>query len=252
MYQPSAADFADTGQWRLLLNINRTGLEAFLENTLHADLPPQLLCKAHWDLNKDRLRENIEEAVYNNPRLLDDFATRIVIYDTRTLFVPTEIADEALGNEEELYKKVFDADDADIMSDRDRDITALWSPAPGIKAFLMRTFPGSRITCNLLNKVRELRKTNSGISLFAFARENEADIILLDGDNLLSASSHEWSHTDDIAFLTLNLLDIYGIKPSDAGISLIGASDDTEAWDHIRAKALNFNHTPRKDENYQW
>lgn len=229
----TAADFADTGQWRLLLKIGCTGLEAYLENTLHPDLEPQALCTASWEINKDMLRQNIEEAVYNNPRLLDDFATRVILYDPRTLFIPTAIAEESAGAEEEIYKKVYEAEEEDIMTDRDRDITAAWSLAPGVKSFLMRTFPGARISCNLMENVRDLRKTNEGLTLYAKARQGEVDLLLLEGSNLISASTHEWHHTDDIAYLAVNLLDVYGYKLKDAKIETEGVEADTEAWKYI-------------------
>ena len=236
MYTLTAADFADTGQWRLLLKIGCSGLEAFLENTLHTEIEPQPLCSISWDINKDMLQHNIEEAVYNNPRLLDDFATRIILYDPRTLFVPSEVADEAVGAEEELYQKVYSAEESDIMTDRDRDITAVWCLAPGVKSFLMRTFPGARITCNLMEQVRELRKNNKDLSLFAIARKNEVDIILLEEGNLISASTHEWTHPDDIAYLALNLLDVYNYPASGVSIFMEGVSADTDAWKYIKSK----------------
>lgn len=238
MYQLTAADFADTGQWRLLLEIGCSGLKASLENTLHPEIEAQPLCEAGWDINKDMLRKNIEDAVYNNPRLLDDFATRILLYDPRTLFIPSSLADEAPGAEEEIYKKVYTAEDSDIMTDRDKDITAAWSMAPGVKGFLMRSFPGARITCNLMEKVRLLRKKNKGLSLYAQAREGEADIILLDGPSLISASTHEWSHTDDIAYLVVNLLEVYGYKLPETKVFLDGTQDDTEAWRFIKESSM--------------
>lgn len=240
MYTLTAADFADTGQWRLLLKIGSTGLEAFLENTLHAEIEPQPLCRASWEINKDKLRNNIEEAVYNNPRLLDDFATRIILYDPRTLFIPTEIADQSLGAEEELYKKVYVAEEADIMTDRDADITAAWCMAPGLKSFLMRTFPGARISCNLMELVRDFRKTNSGASILAVARNGEADIILLKDNKLFSASTHEWTHPDDIAYLVWNLLEVYDFKPEEMVVTVSGVEHDTEAWNYIKSKTREF------------
>lgn len=240
MYTLTAADFADTGQWRLLLNIGSTGLEAFLENTLHTELPPQPLCKAQWELNRDKIRENLEEAVYSNPRLLDDFATKIIIYDPRTLFIPTEIAEENADSEVENYNKVYKAESSDVMSDYDRDITATWQFAPGVKSFLMRTFPGARITCNLLEKVRSLRKNNGGLTLHVFVRPEETDIILLEDSNLVSASTHEWRFADDIAFLALNVLDVYGLKLKDTFLALHGLSPETEAWEYIEGKARGF------------
>ena len=241
MYTLTAADFADTGQWRLLLKIGCTGLEAFLENTLHPEIEPQPLCSVSWEQNKDMLRKNIEEAVYSNPRLLDDFVTRIILFDPRTLFIPTAIAEEAAGAEEEIYKKVYTAEPADIMTDFDRDITAAWSLAPGVKSFLLRTFPGARISSNLMEKVRFLRKDNNGLNIFAFARDREVDIILLKDQNLISASTHEWSHPDDIAYLALNLLDVYGFKAAECGMNISGTECNSEAWKLIASQALNFN-----------
>lgn len=235
-YNLTAADFADTGQWRLLLEIGVTGLKAALENTLHPELKPQPLCEASWDFNKDKLRENIEEAVYSNPRLLDDFSTRIILYDPRTLFLPTQVAEEAPGAEEELYKKVYVADDVDIMSDFDKDLTAVWCLAPGIKAFLMRTFPGARITCNLMEKVRQLRKENENLTLFIFSRKNEADLILLDGKDLISAATHECHHPDDVAFRAFNLLEVYDKKLEEVRIETENVDTSTEAWCHILNK----------------
>lgn len=239
MYTFTAADFADTGQWRLLLNIGVTGLEAFLENTIHPDSEPQLLCKAEWNLNRDKLKDNIEEAVYNNPRLLDDFATRIILFDPRTLFIPTRIAEEAPGQEEKLYTKIYPAEDCDIMTDFDRDVTAAWSLAPGVKSFLMRTFPGARISCNLLEKVRNLRKGNSGNSFYLTARTGECDIIFLEDSNLISASTHEWQHADDLAFLALNLIKVYEFKLENISVFTQGFSPDTEAWSYILKNAYN-------------
>ena len=233
MYQLTAADFADTGQWRLLLKIGVTGLESFLENTIHPELEPQPLCKVSWEFNRDMLRKNIEDAVYNNPRLLDDFSTKIVLYDPRTLFIPTEIVEEKSGEEEEQYKKVYSAEDCDIMADSDRDITAVWSLAPGVKSFLQRTFAGARITCNLMEEVRNLRKSNEGVSIFVCARPGETDIILLRDSDLISASTHEWNNSDDIAYLVLNLLDVYGYNLSQVVIHTEGFLTDSDAWSYI-------------------
>ena len=248
----TAADFADTGQWRLLLKISPVALEAFLENTLHPDLEPQPLCKAQWELNRDEMRNNIENAVYNNPRLLDDFATKIILYDPCTLFIPTDLAEEYLGAEEDIFRKVYTAEPADIMTDSDGDLTAAWAMAPGLKSFLMRSFPGARISCNLLDKVRELRKTNDGLSLFAIARKGEVDIILLNNKELYSASTHEWQHPDDIAYLVFNLLEVYEKPIEDTALTVDGLPAATDAWKYLASKAGNFINKNIYNENNQW
>ena len=239
MYTLTAADFADTGQWRLLIEIECTGLKAWLENTLHKDVPLQPLCTVKWDINKDLLRTNIEDAVYSNPRLLDDFAARIILFDPRTLFIPSEVAEEEY-DESSIYRKVYTAEPSDVMTARDADITAAWSMAPGIKNFLMRTFPGSVITCNLLEKVRNARKKSEGLTLFVYGRHPEVDLILLDGRNLVSASTHEWRRPDDVAYLSLNLIDVYHHKLKDVKIISEGLETDTEAWRYISKHAVSF------------
>lgn len=242
MYQLTAADFADTGQWRLLLKIGSTGLSAFLENTVHTEIEPQPLCDVTWHPDKDQLRKNIEDAVYNNPRLLDDFATRIIIFDKRTLFIPSDIAEETVRAEEDLYKKIYMAEEEDIMSDRDKDITAVWCLAPGVKSFLMRTFPGARISCNLMEKVRQYRKRNNDLTLFAVTRHQETDLLLLSGPDLISAATHDLIDSDDMVNRILNLLDVYNLDLSDVTIRVAGGEPDTEAWKYLAKHSRGFYH----------
>ena len=222
MYTLTAADFADTGQWRLLLNIGRRGLAAFLQNTLHPEIELQELCKVEWEEDKSVLCRKIEDAVYNYPRLLDDFATKIVLYDPCALLIPRDIAEACTGSEEDLYNSVYNAEASDIMSDFEGDITAVWCPAPGVKSFLMRTFPGSRITCNLLEKIRESEKNfekkenlvaeGQEVRLFKYEREGEVDLVLMEGDSLLSASTHDVKEPGDIERLEKKLFEAYDIE----------------------------------------
>lgn len=218
MYTLTASDFADTGQWRLLLEIGEKGLRAWLENTLHKDVELQEICKVKWHSAPDSLRANIEEAVYNHPRLLDDFATKIVLYDPRTLFLPTSVAEAQADAETEIFNEVYKAKGPDVMSDRDGEITALWSPGPGVKNFLSRTFPGARITCHLLEAVRQLRKSNPLPALFIRAREDEADFIFLDGEALISASTHPVVSALDIEQIQKNIFEAYGVKEEEAEV----------------------------------
>ena len=218
----TAADYADTGQWRLIVRIYPTGVSAHLENTLHPDLEPQLLFSSVWERGADTLLRNIENAVYDHPRVLDDFSARIIVFDSRTLFLPTALAEEAEGMEETFYTSVYTADAADVMTDTDGDITAAYSPVPGLKGFLSRTFPGARVECNLMAQVRRHRREGSGLRLFIEAREREADYILLDGESLLSASTHEWREGADIVYHAVNIMDVYGVLKSGVAVTARG------------------------------
>lgn len=209
----SAADFADTGQWRLIIKIFSNGMSAYLENTIHTDLEPQLLFSSNWESDPDALLRNIESSVYDHPRVLDDFSARIIIYDRKTVFMPTQLAEEIEGGEEIYYTALYSVNPEDVISEAEGDVTAAYSPAPGLNGFLNRTFPGARITCNLMNSYRRVKKTGTGNRIYIETRPGEADFILMNGDSLLSASTHSWNAESDILYHAFNIMDVYGISP---------------------------------------
>ena len=198
MHTLTAADFADTGQWRLILNIRKTGLDAWLENTVHADLPPQQLCESSWEEDEESLLKHLEKAVYESPRLLDDFATRIILFDEHTLFIPKEVIEESGSSETEIYQQIYDADTADIMYENDQDMTAVWSMSPGIRNFLLRTFPGARLSCNLLEKAKKALKNPMGWHLSLDVRNDEVDILVTVNGKMMAAATRKYVQEEDI------------------------------------------------------
>lgn len=218
----TAADYADTGQWRLIVKVKASGISAFIENTIHTDLEPQLLFATEWEANDGNLLQNIENAVYDHPRVLDDFSACVIVYDPKTLFMPTVVMEETEGAEETVYTAIYDADPAEVMVDVDSDLTAAHCLARGLKGFLNRTFPGAKIESNLMNQVRRLRLGNEGVRLYVQVRETESDFILLDSHNLLSASTHPVNGATDVAYHAFNIMDVYGLRPLSTPIVLSG------------------------------
>lgn len=214
----TVADFADTGQWRLIVNIYATGMEAFLENTLHDDLEPQLLFSTSWEDEPETLLRRIENAVYDNPRVLDDFSARIILFDRRTIFLPTKLAEETEGYEEMVYASLYNVEESDVIVETDGDLTAASSMAPGLKDFVSRTFPGARVSSNLMYQVAALRCSGEGKRMTVTRRDGEADFILLDDRGLISASTHSCATDDEVIYHLYNILSAYGIDPGDVSI----------------------------------
>lgn len=223
----TAADYADTGQWRLIIKIFTTGISALLENTLHDDVEPQPLFSSKWDDSEGDILRNIENAVYDHPRVLDDFSARIEVFDRRTLFLPTALLEETEGIEDTFYTSVYDADERDVMCQTDKDITAAFTLTKGLKAFLVRTFPGARIVCNLMQQVKAQRASGDGKRMWISAREKEADFVLTDGRDLISASTHSISSPDDILYHAFNIMGVYGIAPAEVAVEGIGIPEET-------------------------
>lgn len=218
----TAADYADTGQWRLIIDIYKGGISARLENTLHSDVEGQLLFSVKWDEEKSETLRQIENAVYDNPRVLDDFSARINIFDSRTLFVPTEVLNESEDIEGEIYTYLYKAESPDVMIDTDGDLSALYSLAPGLRAFLNRTFPGARIRCNLMNEVTEERKRGAGKRMIVTVRDKEADFVLLADRELVSASTHCYRGDTDIIYHILNIIEAYGMCLKEVEVTFRG------------------------------
>lgn len=218
----TAADYADTGQWRLIVKIKSDGMSAHIENTIHEDLEPQELFSVSWETSADNLLRNIENAVYDHPRVLDDFSASVIVYDAKTMFMPTEIMEEAEGEEESVYTSVYEADAAEVMTDIDSDLTAAHCLSPGLKGFLNRTFPGAKIESNLMNKVRTLRRCNEGVRMYVDIRKGESDFVLLNGSSLLSASTHSTEGAADTLYHALNIIDVYGLSPLSAPMEISG------------------------------
>lgn len=222
MTRLTPSDYADTGQWRLLIKIFRTGMSAQLNNTLHEDVEPFVLFDTEWEADDDNILFKIEETVYSHPRVLDDFAAKIVLYEPNCLFIPSELIDDEEGNEEKYYTTLFPCEPCDIMTERDRDISVAYNPGKGVKSFLKRTFPGTRITSNLMDAVKAKRIRNTGKSLFIIERDKESDFILLDGKNLISASTHQTLNGSDTLYQAFNILRAYDIKIGDLKIEMEG------------------------------
>lgn len=230
----TAADYADTGQWRLIVQISATGISAHIENTIHTQLEPQLLFSSKWEADTDNLLRNIENAVYDHPRVLDDFSARVIIYDHKTMFMPTRVVEETEGAEETIYTALYECDPAEVMTDVDADLTAAHCLTAGLKGFLNRTFPGAKIESNLMNRVRLLRKENSGKTMYVDVRETESDFILLDGETLLSASTHSTGSRADTAYHLFNILDVYGL-PATTPVILSGDMAGDELKEMVKA-----------------
>lgn len=210
----------------MILNIRKDGLDAWLENTIHPEYPPQKLCESSWQDSGLSILKNLEEAVYQSPRLLDDFATRIVIYDSHTLFVPVEFAEESADSEAELYNSIYESAPNDIMTETRFGLTAIWSIGSGVREFLLRTFPGARLTCNLMEKVADAMQNNGGYNLKAEIRENETDVVLVNGDKLLAASTRERRKKSEVEDFIREVVHAYDLKPGDVATEIVDLTEE--------------------------
>lgn len=236
----SPIDLADTGQWRLVLLVSESGMSAYLRHNELIGEPPLTLFSKNWEPDTASLLKKIEDCVYDNPRLLDDYATEVVVETPKAIFVPASVIEEG-AEEDELFNNVYSAESEDIITDSIDDVCCIYSLAPGLPAFLRRTLPGAKIRHHLSVLVERLRNQTSEMPrIYADIREKEADILIFKGKSLLSASTHCWMAPADIAYRILLAMQSYGLKSENVEVRISGLAEEKSELAGILRKILSY------------
>ena len=216
-----AVRIGDIADWHLVCEISSRGMSATLRHHDPTQQPLSLFDE-RWQPT-DNVLEKIENAVYDHPQVLDDFSSDITVVAPRAIWVPTEMVADDEERAAELYNQVYRAGEEDIMQDAADDATCLYCLVPGLKAFLQRTFPGSRVSSHLASMVRKLRGRIADMPrVYAEIREGEVDIVAFDNRKLLMAATHRWHHPNDIQYHLFNVMNVYGLDPANVQLSLGG------------------------------
>lgn len=251
-YNP--VDLADTGMWRLILVVSPTGMQACLRHAENENAPLVPLFSKEWPADDSPLLPKIENTVYDNPRLLDDYATDIIIQTPYTLQIPSDLIEENDGIEEKYLSRIYPVEPDDIFTDNNGPETCVYSLAKGLPAFLRRTIPGSRVRSHLSLLINKFRNQTSELKrIYVDIRKEYADIIAFDGKNLISASSQPWQESTDIAYLIFRLMKAYDLTADRVEVRLSGIKDiKSEIASLLREHLSYVVFTPVPDNNEQF
>lgn len=226
--------FTDTGQWRLIVSLSADKISAVLKNIVDPSIPPTLFFRKEYSGASGNLLREIETAIYDNPRMLEDFATHIVITTPYALWVPSEFTDED-EFDPNLFACVYNAQAEDIFSDLGEEEVCLYSLTTGLKSFLGRTLPGCKVSSHLSilkqvfaenesSKVQENPQSNSK-SIYVNIHGNLADIFAFSDGEFLCGASHEWVALSDIAYKVLLIAKTYYLNPEETDLTLVSDED---------------------------
>lgn len=232
--------FSDTGQWRLIVYLSATGMQAYLKHASDASRPIEKVLDTSWGLpGRKEILKKIEETVFDNPALLDDYATEIIIETPRTLFAPMEVLDSEDSAEETIFSTIFPGSENEMIIDRIDDIAVLFSLTPGLEGFISRTIPGARLRSHLAVLTQYFAGKNTDATrIYVDLRSQEIgntagdpavkemDIIAFDRKKLLSASTHEWETTEDMAYNILHLIRAYDLRTDEVEINISGKGEE--------------------------
>lgn len=229
----SVASLNDTGQWKLIISIAENGMDARLENLFTPQAGEIQLFKKNWNPKEADVLACIEGTIYDNPRVLDDFATHIIIDTDKALWIPTSFTDEE-DFDEKLFTAVYPAEEEDIFADFGENEVCVYTLIPGLKSFLQRTLPGCRISCRLsmLKKGIEDRRREEMLSeteepllpvrIYADIIGNDAIIFAYRNGEFLCGAVHPWVAPADIAYKILLTAHAYDIPQQEVSLELRG------------------------------
>lgn len=249
--------FFDTGQWKLIISISSASISAVLIHTTDPEAEPVMLLYRRKEDKKENLLHFIENAIYDTPRILEDFSTHILVSTPKALWIPAEYTEDE-EFDPDLYTCVYPAEQEDIFSDFDERETCLYSLTPGLNPFLQRTIPGCRISSHLsilksCFSEAEAYKTptmddKDGIkTVYACIREGMADIFAFQDGIFLCGAVHEWKENSDIAYSIMLIADTYGFLNREADLILYGNESEAERLESLLAeyfKSISYRTSP--------
>lgn len=255
--------FSDTGQWRLILEISASGMAAVLKNTEDEKQPPVVLLNKNWDEGRGSLLMDIETAVYDNPRLLDDFATRIILTTPQALWVPSELViDDEI--DEKYFTTVYPAKSEDINADYSQNEICLYTLTQGLNSFLQRTLPGCRVSSHLsilkseFEKLEALKANSSSDNsplgrIYLNIRPSEFDIYIYGGGRFLIGATHQLENLSEIAYKALLSAEVAGLRPADCEVVITGHHSDRDDLQELLLKffsSISYPESPELTRKY--
>ncbi len=213
--------------WRLALRIDSKNLHVVLfcsveDNSLiYREIP--------LDVTASSLQKATEEAIYDNPLLLSDFARVDCVVETNKFtLIPSEIDDADL--KERIFKETFPSFDGTIIENNLNELKTniLMGIDEDLVNFLRRTFNNPAILHHLTPLCtyfhRKSRLGNSG-KMYAYLKKDSLDIITFGKDSLLLANTFSFSQPVDAIYYILACREMLHL---DAGSDeLLIAGDNT-------------------------
>ena len=209
---PTRSDILDTGQWHLAVDISKDGFGAWLLPESSLGLNPRVIISQAWNPSEEGLLARIEDAVYDNPTVLDDYSADIIIESDRQLWLPANLysTDEECA---EAYVNVYGGDILDVMVNDLGKEKCAFMLVPGLKSFMQRSFPGARIL-SLQSLLREAGiQPTDAFKCLVDIRQTSFDLVLLDRNELLCATSQQWKSHSEIAYVIFNIIKTFKATP---------------------------------------
>lgn len=218
------SDLMDTGQWHLAVDISRHGFGAWLLPDESLGASPRVIIRTSWHPSDEGLLKRIEDTVYDNPMVLDDYSADIIVESDRQLWLPASLypTDDDCAD---AYSSIYGGDILDVMVNDLSTEKCAFMLTPGLKSFMQRSFPGARIWSQQALLKEASVQPHESFKCLLDVRQSTFDLILFRRGELLSASTHLWKTDTDIAYMLLNILQTYDAPTPETELVFSGVRD---------------------------
>lgn len=215
------ADLLDTGQWHLAVDISKHGLGAWLLPDASLGRSPRSIISQAWEPSDEGLLSRIEDAVYDNPTVLDDYSADIIVESDRQLWLPAELypTDEDCA---EAYTRIYGGDILEVMVNDLGNEKCAFTLTPGLRSFMQRSFSGARIWSQQALLKEAGMQPHEAYKCLLDIRQDTFDIVLFSRGKLLCASTHPWRNKADIAYNLVSILATFDAPGNETDIVFSG------------------------------
>lgn len=223
----SAAELADTGRWHLTVRIGRASAEAWLKYIADDSAPTRLFGVS---CDPGHLVEQLECALYDNPRVLDDFSADIILDTDMNLWLPGGYAADREGQHAQ-FGRVWPGMEAECVADTTSAEVCVFALAPGLGGLLRRMFPGAR-TVSALSVVRaSTAPEHTGLTQVTvdLSAAEGVNVAAVGSDGLLFAVTLPLQDPAKLAAWLGESIALCGASSPDVAVTVSAPEDSAEA-----------------------
>ncbi len=209
--------------WTLQLSLSARAIDYILFTEAHAD--SLIMGRIELDLSSGSYLKAVENAVYDNPVLLDDYRrVRVVVSSQHFVVLPAGY-DEIAG--EEALRATYPDCDGDVARCELRrcGVVIAFEVPRGVLGFLQRTFSTPPVFHHLHPLCEHYKRLNEGSEIsrmFLNMGESHMDMVVYKGGEIVMANAYDYRSAQDAAYLALHVWDSFEMDRLNDEMQLTG------------------------------
>lgn len=233
-------EYSDPDRWRQIVLISAGGVRSWMSDRRDSAAALRPCVDVSMDARNPGLLRRIEDAVYDNPILLEEFATDIIIATERFTLIPSPLETDAAENEAIFTTAIGGDADMPMVSPLG-SATILYSLEPGLEDFISRTFAGARTMHHLVPAALHFgRSPQGGTTLYADIRAGWIDMLAFRNKELIMACSQRWRDPADAAYYIFAACDAWELDPAADRFCLSGLKEPRTAVMTLLRRHINY------------